>query len=593
MRRFAQTPLRDLVRGRLTGRLDVRRLVMLAPLPKELRLVVIDVVKRTRLWRWEKLDVADELVAHFADGLAAGRAPASLAAAFGSPRRAARLIRRAKKRARPFVWRAWGRCIQGVGVLIGAAMVVYVFAAIRLFSGEPVIAHDYLADINAKARAVPDADRAWPEYRACLLGLGELPESFERWGSRLRPGEVGWDEIDAYLEANAATLGRVRAAAARPGLGFVAGDVDAELWPEVEQASGGPRTIAGLVNALLPHLVEIRRLSRLLALDAHRAAASGDGALVVRDVEASLGLAEQVREAPFLLNELVSFAQVTLAVKTLAEILAEHPEVLTDDQLETLARRFGALYGGRFELRLDGERLLFQDLIQRVYSDDGHGDGHLTAEGIRSLWMAETAAAEPPDRRVGPLAPALGLFMAGRREMTEEVTRWFDRAEAEIAKPLWQRDRATIDLELDELMRSRIRLARYFPLALLMPALTQAGVQPELVRQRRDALSAAIGLESYRRRVGAWPASLDELVPDFLPALPVDRFDGAPLRYRLFEGRPVLYSVGADGDDDGGRPPQRPDGRFAQELAARFVTGKAQAADGDWVLWGQEKGLRD
>lgn len=51
------------------------------------------------------------------------------------------------------------------------------------------------------------------------------------------------------------------------------------------------------------------------------------------------------------------------------------------------------------------------------------------------------------------------------------------------------------------------------------------------------------------------PAELSALVPEFLPAIPIDRMDGKPLRYRLNgDGSFLLYSVGTDGKDDGGNP---------------------------------------
>lgn len=75
-------------------------------------------------------------------------------------------------------------------------------------------------------------------------------------------------------------------------------------------------------------------------------------------------------------------------------------------------------------------------------------------------------------------------------------------------------------------------------------------------------MCVAIALELYRRRHGAWPATLAELIPDLLPEIPLDRYDGAPLRYRLIQGKPVIYSVGEDGNDDGLLP-----------------------RDGDLVLW--------
>jgi hypothetical protein len=63
----------------------------------------------------------------------------------------------------------------------------------------------------------------------------------------------------------------------------------------------------------------------------------------------------------------------------------------------------------------------------------------------------------------------------------------------------------------------------------------------------------ALAAERYWLRHGAWPQTTAKLVPEFLPDLPLDPFDGQPLRYKRLPDGVVIYSVGADGIDDGGR----------------------------------------
>jgi hypothetical protein len=52
---------------------------------------------------------------------------------------------------------------------------------------------------------------------------------------------------------------------------------------------------------------------------------------------------------------------------------------------------------------------------------------------------------------------------------------------------------------------------------------------------------------------GALPGDLATAFRDAgQPAVPIDPFDGKPMRLVLVEGKPVVYSVGKDGRDDGG-----------------------------------------
>src|SRR4051812_32171037 len=93
IRRVRYTPLIDLLRGRVSGRLDVKGRIAGSKLPPEAKDLVWRVVKGTRLWMGEKIEVAEELLGHFEDGAAAGESVAELIGRFGEVKRAAKLIR--------------------------------------------------------------------------------------------------------------------------------------------------------------------------------------------------------------------------------------------------------------------------------------------------------------------------------------------------------------------------------------------------------------------------------------------------------------------------------------------------------------------
>ena len=71
---------------------------------------------------------------------------------------------------------------------------------------------------------------------------------------------------------------------------------------------------------------------------------------------------------------------------------------------------------------------------------------------------------------------------------------------------------------------------------------------------RADALltvtQTLIALKVYQQDHGCLPGLLSNLVPQYLPELPIDPFDGGPLGYS--PGKGILYVVGRDLVNDGG-----------------------------------------
>lgn len=78
-----------------------------------------------------------------------------------------------------------------------------------------------------------------------------------------------------------------------------------------------------------------------------------------------------------------------------------------------------------------------------------------------------------------------------------------------------------------------------------------------------DALRTWIALRAFQEANGALPNTLDELVPEFLPAVPLDPFDGKLIRYDA--EKKILWLVGEDLVDQAGSQKVRPDERDEPE----------------------------
>jgi hypothetical protein len=126
------------------------------------------------------------------------------------------------------------------------------------------------------------------------------------------------------------------------------------------------------------------------------------------------------------------------------------------------------------------------------------------------------------------------------------------------------------DSEVDRLIE---RDRRLFVARLILPAVGKATQKFVLAQTSLDQAVIACALERHRLAHGRYPATLAELVPDFLTAVPHDIMDGQPLRYQVKDGKFTLYSIGANGTDDGG-----------QAAFKEIRDGRTwQRDEGDWV----------
>lgn len=625
--RFLNTPI--YVFRRKHARPDWCMLLAAAELPLPAAQHVANVVRNSRLWSTEKRDITRELCAHFADGIAAGESPEQLIARFGDARKAAKLIRRAKHRARPAWWRTWRFLLKSGAIAFLLAVVVYAVLAAMFFLAKPNIARNYTAEINAPILARPANQNAWPVYMQALRKLGTVPaalneqlkdadgrplpttagEHADMWPQRV--GDPRWPQAAAYIDSKSEALALVRTAAAMPALGYTLSDQIPRDYEQLTAQRAGtplpspaapPNTNPELFAVLMPYLGEFRGLARTLTVDARRAVEMNDGERFVADVRAMLGMARQSEELESLINKLVQIAILQLTGEVVKDALSAR--ILNADQLRILAHEFATFDDTILRTPLRLERKFLDDVVQRVYSDDGSGDGHMTSEGLRMLRLLSFGTIIGDARENSPLETALGPLsvpvIASRKEMLREADRFYALAEKQAATPLWQRTGSEIENETASLSENLIVRSRYILLAMLLPALDRAFDSCEVARQHRDAVLTALALESYRLNHGEYPPTLGSLVPSFLPRLPVDRYDGKTLKYALIvhgsEAAPIVYSVGVDRTDDGGFLPADAHSdpnmwRYKSPSAVQSLLiqpSSLHTYQGDWILYDPE-----
>ena len=76
---------------------------------------------------------------------------------------------------------------------------------------------------------------------------------------------------------------------------------------------------------------------------------------------------------------------------------------------------------------------------------------------------------------------------------------------------------------------------------------------------QRNLATLALALGGYRLDHGKYPKTLTKLAPEYLTEIPKDVFSDGDLHYKVEKDSYLLYSVGLNGKDDGGR-------NYAKEL---------------------------
>jgi hypothetical protein len=293
--------------------------------------------------------------------------------------------------------------------------------------------------------------------------------------------------------------------------------------------------------ALLPHLAKLKNFAELFAGDALLKADQHDPAGAVQDIEASIKLSRSLDAEPLLLSQLVSVAVLAITTQSLERTLARTS--LSDAQLSQLAEDLGeAEATNRFWTGMVGERASGGEML-RLLNDDPRA----------FVIMANKMSAEfeqtdvLPRYNNGLLIRCSGFWLRDRHFFLRAI----ETDIAAFAVPPPASLRFTNELNNIE---TNARKGFYMMSSMLLPAFSKVVIRDADVRAGLRTAIVGLALERWRaahdQRI---PDSLGELVPDFLPAIPADPYDGQPLRFKKLPKGCVVYSIGPNGQDDGGK----------------------------------------
>ena len=288
----------------------------------------------------------------------------------------------------------------------------------------------------------------------------------------------------------------------------------------------------GITNYSMIGFVRLRQLIQLIGTHVLTAAESGDAEQAVRMIEHGFALTRTINYEGLLVSHMIRHASEGLMC-TVTERALNRIQ-FTDAQLRRIASALGSETTDDFRNCLRAE----------------HCYGICAFQAVRAGMPVEVLFG-------GPVNPP-----------------WWKR----LWKRLSRRQPAYRDSDFLAYLKgipARLRLSTMPPMTAIrgVDNLTQQyaeqaaseigeGIFPSGIRKamkvhaesqaRLASLAVVLAVERARlAQHGQLPLSLDALVPQYLPFIPQDPFDGR-LRFKKLPRGYVVYSIGADGVDDGG-----------------------------------------
>jgi hypothetical protein len=527
------------------------------------------VIKKMMYRRNVREDVQAELISHFEDELhdcksdqEKQRRAEQLICDFGDAKLLAVLMRRAKKRCRP----VWKKILVRSLHVFGVTFLYILICTSPMIIGRPTIKVNYIDWLNEFVQADRnESDNARPYYDKAANLYAEMPywmvSSYAEWPTDFNDTEL--KSLSNWLESNKDAFEMLRTATERP-----------YYWSryqkstEVESIKGRSTEgfVPDLMKSIIPDLMKSFAGYRPIALAMREQiryeAYIGNVDEALRDCVVLVKFGDHLRGRGLLTEQLIGSAIEALGHGRIFEVLEKvdvPPEALKNTQQE-LRNQFRK---EKQVIRLEAEKVFWYDQIQRSFTDDGQGSGRVLARGVPYATMVDWKDS---------LWRFLTFSYPSRREIVAQIERYFNKADELIRKtPHSLYISGVAPDNWSEVLHTNLAMLREQGLGYNI--LWRLGWR---LKTNRSALLTLLAIMRYQKEQRKYPASLDELVEaDYLDELPIDPFADKPLVYKKMKDNFILYSVGLNFTDDGGKVVRDDKGRLIRMWSDQ----------GDWVFW--------
>jgi hypothetical protein len=418
---------------------------------------------------------------------------------------------------------------------------------------------------NRLAQASTQPSGRLSHYRGLISGMVVQQPGFCRRGSCERQPPIGrdqtptdsWEDLAVALDQNRAKLDALRTLMKAPPAGL-----SYDLAKSMRDNS-------------LPNFVAVRVAAQTLHTSVISDLHQGDLDAALRDLEALLSCVNLYRDDPTLVNYMIRIAVLGLSVDacwdalqadgwtepqlaafqracpSTSGLLSQMPRVLETEraarlcQLESFRSQSNRRWVARYKEMFDSFG------TKPLQSDAGPSAMFWRQWFFHSVWSFAWADQEKLEFAQQEQLRIQALREATRTQSWQQLKQDLTALQKDYHAPVaaW---RFYTRLPLDSILVSPAdehAPAPVYPCVDFSRAWSTAMKNLTL----NNLVCTAIALKRYQLKHGTLPQNLAALVPDFVPTLPADLMDGKSLRYEPYpNGSFILYSVGEDGQDDGG-----------------------------------------
>ncbi|MHC4148861.1 MAG: hypothetical protein ACYSR5_05180 [Planctomycetota bacterium] len=460
----------------------------------------------------------------------------------------------AKKRISPFK----------VGLIIlGLLLALVVLRIVLAIIAVPTISVDYVAKFSELTKP-PDYDpnqNAAAYYEAAFAHLVDMPRIIERdlWPEDMN--EIELDVVKTLLALNSRTLSSLKLAVSKP-----------YYW--VYRSSC--RAEKGWLMVNLRELVDFLRLAECLSFQIKFELQEGETKEAVESILTLHKMGSHLCGPKFLSEQLLGIKLKSDAIRLVLLMLDRYqfdPETLRHTQQRLIYQ----ISQANKELDFRGAKFIVYEIVQQTFTDNGRGGGFLIPrKALEHIEPVLIFTLYPGDDWLEKLYRKryLRFFwvsVAGpsRQKTVKIVDKYFEYADTLKRQTPWQLH--VKDLNSDDDTRQTIK--GWFAKELLASSYYSLIEGYHRYRAEESALIGTLALMRYKAEVGQLPEHLTELISTgYLRELPMDPYSDGPLIYKQVGDDFMLYSVGADFEDDGG---------------IRSYWGEGDA--GDQVFWPVER----